>query len=402
MMPWPIVALEEVLVPISRPETLVPTTEYRLLGAHWYAEGLYIKDIKTGSEIQAKQLYKVQAGDFVYNRLFAWKGSFALASEDVDGCYVSNEFPCFRIKEDRLDGRYLHYYLSRESAWNEALGLSSGGTPTSRNRLKEDRLLAMAMMLPPLDEQRRILTRIEGLWNRITNLEAEATGIVGKPEMVLAAEEMRVWPNDALANARTLNDVTVYLARGRQSEQGQSEHYLIKTQHVQDRKYIPSRMTLAPHVASKVAPGALVQPSDILIACSAAGCLGRAAFFQDAGVVASTDTHVAIARANRDVVLPEYLYAYLRGAQGQFQLRSREKGDWQREKVGFRLTELNVADMRRVPVPIPGLQEQRKIVNFLERFTLKIDALRDHQTTRGAEIAALRPSVLNSAFSGRL
>jgi hypothetical protein len=118
--------------------------------------------------------------------------------------------------------------------------------------------------------------------------------------------------------------------------------------------------------------------------------------------MASTDTHVAIARANRDVVLPEYLYAYLRGAQGQFQLRSREKGDWQREKVGFRLTELNVADMRRVPVPIPGLQEQRKIVDFLERFTLKIDALRNHQARRAVEVAALRPSVLNSAFSGQL
>lgn len=396
------VRLGEVLVPISRPESLLPTTEYRLLGAHWYAEGLYIKDIKPGSEIQAKQLFTVQTGDFVYNRLFAWKGSFALAGEDVDGCYVSNEFPCFRIREERLDGNFLHFYFSRESAWNEALGLSSGGTPTSRNRLKEERLLAMSFPLPPLEEQRRIVARIADLWRWVLMLEVEATSITGRPEQLLAGEEMRVWPNDALANARTLNEVTVYLSRGRQSEQGKSEHYLIKTQHVQDRKYVPSRMTLAPHVASKVGPDALVQPGDILIACSAAGCLGRTAFFQDARIVASTDTHVAIARANRDVVLPEYLYAYLRGAQGQFQLRSREKGDWQREKVGFRLTELNVADMRRVPVPIPGLQEQRKIVDFLERFTLKIDALRNHQAKRAAEIAALRPSVLTSAFSGQL
>jgi hypothetical protein len=95
MKPWPMVRLEEVLVPVSRPQTLLPTAEYRLLGAHWYAEGLYIKDIKSGSAIQAKQLFSVQKGDFVYNRLFAWKGSFALAGEDVDGCYVSNEFPCF-------------------------------------------------------------------------------------------------------------------------------------------------------------------------------------------------------------------------------------------------------------------------------------------------------------------
>lgn len=96
MTPWPLVPLGSLLVPISRPETLLATAQYRLLGAHWYAEGLYIKDIKTGSEIQAKQLFRVETGDFVYNRLFAWKGSFALAHEDVEGCYVSNEFPCFR------------------------------------------------------------------------------------------------------------------------------------------------------------------------------------------------------------------------------------------------------------------------------------------------------------------
>ncbi|MGH9426069.1 MAG: restriction endonuclease subunit S, partial [Terriglobia bacterium] len=36
------------------------------------------------------------------------------------------------------------------------LSLSSGGTPTSRNRLKEERLLAMNIPLPPLKEQRRI------------------------------------------------------------------------------------------------------------------------------------------------------------------------------------------------------------------------------------------------------
>lgn len=402
MTDWPLAPLDEVLMPISRPEPVVATEQYRLLGAHWYAEGLYIKDIKAGSEIQANQLYKVEAGDFVYNRLFAWKGSFALAGDDVHGCYVSNEFPCFRIRDGRVDGRFLHYYFSRESVWNEALGLSSGGTPTSRNRLKVDRLLAMHMSLPPLEEQRRIVSRIDYFCKHAVTLEALALNVGGEAARLLAAEEMKVWPNDALRDAMTLEDVTVYLARGRQSKQGQSEHYLIKTQHVQDRKYIPSTMTLAPYIASKVTPEALAQPGDILIACSAAGCLGRAARFQEIDRVASTDTHIAIARAKADVVLPEYLYAYLRGAQGQFQLKSREKGDWQREKVGFRLTELNVADMRRVPVPLPGFQEQRRIVEWLDRITVKLDALRSHQSQRSAEIAALRPSVLNSAFSGRL
>src|SRR5436305_393604 len=128
------VTLGELLVPISRPEATVLEKQYSILGAHWYAKGLYIKDVKFGSEIQADKVYRVEEGDFVYNRLFAWKGSFAIASQVAHNCYVSNEFPCFKVKRDKIDSQYLWQYFSRSAAWNEALGLSSGGTPTSRNR----------------------------------------------------------------------------------------------------------------------------------------------------------------------------------------------------------------------------------------------------------------------------
>src|SRR5262249_1232556 len=83
------------------------------------------------------------------------------------GCYVSNEFPCFAIEHDRADGRYLARYFSRPSAWEEALGLSTGGTPTSRNRLKESKFLAMRVPLPSLSEQRRLVARIEELAAKI-------------------------------------------------------------------------------------------------------------------------------------------------------------------------------------------------------------------------------------------
>jgi len=72
------VPLGELLIPISRPEPTILEKQYSILGAHWYAQGLYIKDVKLGSEIQADRVYRVEEDDFVYNRLFAWKGSFAL------------------------------------------------------------------------------------------------------------------------------------------------------------------------------------------------------------------------------------------------------------------------------------------------------------------------------------
>lgn len=144
---WPQVNLSELLTQVSRSETVDPEKTYDILGAHWYAEGLYTKNVLGGTEIQASKVYRVHKGDFVYNRLFGWKGSFALATKENDGCYVSNEFPCFQIPSDRLDGKYLWFYFSRHSVWDDALQLSSGGTPTSRNRLKENQFLSME--IPP-------------------------------------------------------------------------------------------------------------------------------------------------------------------------------------------------------------------------------------------------------------
>lgn len=83
-------------------------------------------------------------------------------------------------------------------------------------------------------------------------------------------------------------------------------------------------------------------------------------------------------------------------------LRSRERGDWTREKIGFRLTELNVADLRRVPVPLPGLAEQHRIVTYIDGLHAKVDIMKTLQANTFDELDALTPSILDRAFKGEL
>lgn len=169
---WPQVRLGELLTPVARAEVVDVTKTYRLLGARWYAGGLFVREEKAGHEIEAIRLYQVRPGDFVYNRLFAWKGSFAVAGKEAAGCHVSNEFPCFEVNAERLDAAFLGHYFRRERSWAEALQLSSGATPTSRNRLKEERFLQMALPLPSLEEQQRVVARIADI-ETLRRLHAE-------------------------------------------------------------------------------------------------------------------------------------------------------------------------------------------------------------------------------------
>lgn len=176
MKRWPMIALKNLLEPVERREIVVPEKKYRLLGVRWYGQGLFVKEEKLGLDVRASHLYRVQIGDFVYSRLFAWKGSFANATEAEHDCYVSNEFPCFH-PTNRVDPSFLLWYFRRENAWNEVLGLSSGATPTSRNRLSEARFLEILVPLPTLDEQRAIVARLDAVAEKARQAAAKLDAI---------------------------------------------------------------------------------------------------------------------------------------------------------------------------------------------------------------------------------
>ena len=394
---WPDVSLNEIAKPVTRSIDVKPGDSYRTIGVKWWGEGAYERETIDGSRTAAKTLSLVRQGDLIINKIWVRHGSIAIASADVDGCSASGEFPTFELNPRRVDPRWIHWYTKARSFWAKCDALSRG--TSGKNRIRPELFLTIPIPLPPLPDQRRILAQIEELFQQVSeahNLHKEALEEIA---VLMGSRERQVWPTESIQKAPSLEDVTRFLARGRQSEQGVSDHFLIKTQHVQQDSLVPTMLRLAPHIAARVQPETIVQDGDILIACSAAGCLGRVARYRHDGRTTSTDTHIAIARPDSDLVEPDYLYAYLRGAQGQYQLRSRERGDWKREKISFRLTELNLSDLKKVPVPVPTRREQRRIVDELKELESEVQALTRLHAQIAEEIDALLPSILSSAFA---
>jgi type I restriction enzyme S subunit len=162
-----VVSLGSVTEQLDRYESVLPDAEYRLLGMRSKIGGPFVREIKTGTETSAQKLNRVRAGDFIYSRLFAWQGSFGLIPEDMDGCFVSNEFPLFKLDVSRIEPKFLVYWFSLPHVQQLVEAGCSGSTPGTRNRYKEEFFKALELNLPPLGEQHRIVAKIDSLAAKI-------------------------------------------------------------------------------------------------------------------------------------------------------------------------------------------------------------------------------------------
>ncbi len=145
--PWRTLRLGELLEEVRVEEELQPDQRYRVLGVRLAGEGPYLRETKLGSEISATKLKRVAEGLFIYSRLFAWRGAFGIVPRELDGCYASNEFPTYRILTGVLP-EFLRLYFTRPVVWQTVEKKCKGTTKTSRNRFKEEFLLAMQVSLP--------------------------------------------------------------------------------------------------------------------------------------------------------------------------------------------------------------------------------------------------------------
>ncbi|MFX0086410.1 MAG: N-6 DNA methylase [Candidatus Hodarchaeota archaeon] len=132
----------------KRKEQVVVDKKYPFLGISGEAKGIFSKLPSNGSEIRANHVYRVKAGDFIYNRLFAWKGSFSHVTNEFNNTYVSNEFPLFEPYDPTISVNYLSLYTSHPRFWAEVELLSRGSTPGSRNRFYQDKFLGLSIPVP--------------------------------------------------------------------------------------------------------------------------------------------------------------------------------------------------------------------------------------------------------------
>ncbi len=366
---------------------------YKRCRVQSHAQGVVERDIVSGTEVKTKRQQVCRANEFLVAEIDAKVGGFGIIPDSLEGAIVSSHYFLFTIDESILDRRFLDYYIRTPSF----LGQVRAQGTTNYAAIRPNDVLNYKIPLPPLDEQRRIVARIEELAAKIE----EARGLRRKAE-----EEAAIFFENSIevvfqklesAKARRLAQLVSKIGSGSTPLGGRSNYLssgipFIRSLNVRMRQFTWVDMAFIDEETHENMRGTKVRPKDVLLNITGAS-IGRVACVPDNLRDANVNQHVAIIRPLADLD-SRYLMYWLSQSKVQTFINDEQKGA---TRQGF-----TKAQIEALLIPLPALDEQRRIVAHLDALQAQIDRLKREQAEAAAELDKLLPSILDKAFKGEL
>ena len=154
---WKLMQIRNLVSQLSEKHPAEANKTYKLAGVRWYGKGIFHRETVEGNDISSKYLFPLIPNSFIYNRLFAWKESFAIVPEAFSGYYVSSEFPQFSTNKQEIIPEYLYLVFLTNKIIRAVNSASVGSSAVSRNRFRETDFLDFHIPVPPLSVQQSIV-----------------------------------------------------------------------------------------------------------------------------------------------------------------------------------------------------------------------------------------------------
>jgi type I restriction enzyme S subunit len=391
---WPTIPLGDVLRRSERTIPLDSETIYKEVTVRMNGKGVVERRQVKGIEIAADRRYKAKSGQFIISRIDARNGASGLVPDELNGAVVTNDFPLFDVAEDRLDAAFLGW-MSKTRSFIELCKHASEGT-TNRVRLSEDRFKALTIALPRLDEQRRIVARVEELAAKVDEARGLRSLTVDELAALRSTQSRRVFESLEAATVPlemvcaaiidNLHSNPIYAEGGtvpciRSSDVGFGVLDLANARRTDEDEY--RRRTVRGEL----------QVDDIVLVREGGGT-GKCALVLPEHRF-SLGQRVMMLRPDRDKVLPKFfLYQLLSPIIQEDHVQPLSKGSAS--------PHLNIGSLRRFPFLLPSVNEQARIVENLDALQAKLEAVKTLQTETAAELDAMLPAILDKAFRGEL
>lgn len=349
---WKEYTIGDCLRRVEHPVEVDSDALYTQIGIRSHGKGLFYKEPVTGELLGSKAVYWVEPNCFILNIVFAWEQAIGKTTQAEVGMIGSHRFPMYKPVNNLIDIDYLVYYLLTKRGTDILEAASPGGAGRNRT-LGQDRFLKSRIVLPPLDEQKKIAEilatqdkAIELQGRKIEELKRFKKGCLEKmfPRKGQKVPEKRFPGFTDDWEQRKLGDV-VQITMG-QSPDGStysdepSDYILVQGNADLQNGWVCPRIWTT-QITKKADAGDL-----IMSVRAPAGAMGKTAY------------NAVIGRGVAAIKGNEFIYQLL--------VKMDTDGFWKTLSCGSTFESLNSDNIKNAEVKIPTTAEQIKIGGFFQ------------------------------------
>lgn len=394
--PWPQVRLGDILTEraeIPDPDD-IETGRIPIIAKISFSHGAI--ELRDDGKTRTKMIL-IRPGDLVVSGINAAKGAIAIYDEGEDSPIAATiHYAAYIPDKSHIDVRYL-WRLLRSQAFRDVLKRNvPGGVKTE---LRAKRLLPIQIPLPPLDEQRHIVARIEELTALIEEaqgLRRKARGETGAllPSAVAHLCSQFECDTRPLAQVLAVKPSNGWSAKCDNDPSGTP---VLTLSAVTGFRYDGTQIKTTSLPIEENARYWL-QKGDLLISRSnTPELVGHAAIYDGVPEKCIYPDPIMRTRVKEDEAEVRFVHYWLMTLLVRDFIQSRARG------TSPSMKKIAQRDVMEIPFPEAiDLAEQLRIVAYLDDLQAQVDELTALQDSTQAELDALLPSVLDKAFKGEL
>lgn len=391
---WPTFPMGEIAPLVRRPIQPKPDELYRQIGIRSFGNGVFHKAPTTGLDIGSKRVFSVEPGDLLFNIVFAWEGATAVATETERGMIGSHRFLTCVTDRTKVDARFLNYWFMQAESREQLLRASPGGAGRNRT-LGIEKLAAIHVPLPPIDEQRRIVMRIQELTGKVEDSDQLRREAAAATNALPISTRARVFERLSSGARRVPLTEASTTRLGKMLNPG-AKTGIGTTPYLRNANVQWDRLDLASVFTMDFSKDERIEFSlrrDDLLVCEG-GDIGKAAIWNDEIPGACFQKALHRVRCDQSILLPRFLLHHLFWAA--------EAGHWDELKTQTTIAHLTGVKLRSYGIVLPTLDVQEEAVAELDALQAKVDALKSLQVETAAKLDAMLPAILDTAFKGEL
>jgi type I restriction enzyme S subunit len=405
---YPLVSFNEIFKRLDQHILLDEFQEYACVGVRLEGRGGYVRESKIGGQIKRKKQWVVRHGDVMYNKLFAWRGAFAVADDELDGCIASDKFPLYKLDCSRVLPRYLEHWFRTPQLAFQARQWSKGAAALSKLTLNPPDFWKLTLPLPDIKEQEKIAAALDSMLGAVQEALAlrQPIDAVVQGRRAGIGSEVRLMMTAALdgLNSRVGNDpgilddtLTLRPRSGPSfpvSEDGPGE-IVIMPSALGGYRYDPAKC-MRGDGSESVGKKDLVQVGDLLISRgNKRDQVGLCIVYRE--IERHTYANLLMRMQVKDAFIPEFVKYWIMSPLAVRYIRNHTKG------TSPSVQKINQRALINMPFPkTVSIEEQMQWIAYLDGVFERVERIEELIREQHDDLESMYTSLLTAAFKGEL